>query len=166
MSPDKESAPSPARDLNARLRQGQPARMLIDGHNLLYRLDDVFGICFEQGHPRKNARDELILRLTDCTRDMLQLQIDLWFDSTTAAHHTINDQLRVHYSGGKGKNRTDRQLANMLRSSIPDVDLPFFVVSDDLGVRRQCMKLNASILACRDIAELVRPASRTSPRCL
>lgn len=166
MSPDNEPPLSHASHLRTWLQEGQPAGILIDGHNLLYRLDDVFGIYFEHGHPRKSARNELILRLTDCTRDMPQVQIDLWFDSNTSAHDTINDQLRVHYSGGKGRNRTDRQLANMLRSSLPDAGLLFFVVSDDFGLRRQCTKLDARILACRDIAEWLCPASGTTPKCV
>jgi len=126
------------------------AHIVIDGYNLLYRLDGVFGDCFEEGYPRQRARSALIERLTLLSRRFMQLQIDLWFDSRTATQEAITNRLRVHYSGGKGKNRADDQMIRMLREISTESTALLFVVSDDINLRGRCRALDIQAVECED----------------
>lgn len=116
----------------------------------MYRLDDIFGSSFEERYPRQRARSELIARLTPLSRRFTQLQIDLWFDSRTAANETITERLRVHCSGGKGKNRADHRMVRMLREISTENTALLFVVSDDITLRSRCRALGVQIVECED----------------
>jgi hypothetical protein len=91
------------------LERGKEFILMIDGHNTLFELHEIFGEFYENGHPALRARSELEERLK---RSLSKSAADaiLYFDSPTQNEVTLSDCLRVKYSGGHGEHRADNAI--------------------------------------------------------
>lgn len=163
----------PANKLYSRLQSEQPCLVIVDGHNLLFRLSVLFLQWFEDGRPSLEAREQLSQRLLQKVTNYKSLHIELWFDGDEESSIQLHERLRVNYSGGKGKDRADRRIISSLRgttaasqtaptSSSPqpsqlgsDPTALTFVVTDDLGLARRTRKTTVMPIACGEFRGFV-----------
>jgi hypothetical protein len=146
----------PANRLKALLRRHEPCLVIVDGHNLLFRLSILFLQWFEQGRPSLEAREQLTQRLLDQVVRYESLHIDLWFDGNEASSDNRHARLKVSYSGGKGKDRADRKIIAMLRDNSTSPRPLTFVVTDDLGLTRRIRKTTVMPIACGEFRLFVQ----------
>lgn len=162
---DKVLADLPANRLYARLRAGLSCHVVIDGHNLVFRLSVLFRHLFDNGRPGSAAKALLIERLRSQIEQAGGLQIALWFDGALAAVETPHPQLTVRYSGGTGPDRADREIIAYIRTQVPVSPCPLFLVTDDIDEARRATKLGAQVLPCgefrRMVVEDARPPTAT-----
>lgn len=154
------SSLSPLNALRVALARSQPARLLIDGHNVLFQLKPVWGKLFDNGIPRQRARQHLVGELTGLCRAYPLLEVDLWFDSDELADSTPVERVRVRFSGGQGADRADRAIEAALRSmrlAQADRDSPkaVFVVTADRDVQTAARSLFACAMHPHEFALLV-----------
>jgi hypothetical protein len=144
-----------ANRLYARLQAGLSCHVVIDGHNLVFRLSVLFRHLFDNGRPGSAAKGLLIERLRNQIDQARGLQITLWFDGALAAVETPHPQLTVRYSGGTGPDRADREIVAFLREQVPASPSPVFLVTDDIDEARRARKLGAQIVACGEFRRMV-----------
>jgi hypothetical protein len=163
----------PTNKLYSRLQSEQPCLVIVDGHNLLFRLSVLFLQWFEGGRPSLEAREQLSQRLLQKVTNYKSLRIELWFDGDEESSTQLHERLQVNYSGGKGKDRADRRIISSLRGSaaIANISLTSpplhafqfdadptalaFVVTDDLGLARRIRKTNVMPIACGEFRGFV-----------
>ena len=157
----------PANKLHSRLRKGEPCLVIIDGHNLLFRLSVLFLQWFDAGRPSLQAREELTQRLLQRVIYYETLCVELWFDGDDESKTEVHQRLVVNYSGGKGKDRADRRIISRLRGSQAigsaiatsrlgaDTSELIFVVTDDLGLARRIRKTTVMPIACGEFRGFV-----------
>jgi hypothetical protein len=108
--------------------------LLIDGHNCLFALRELLDLPFDEEGPSPGACQHFAGRLVPVARQHRHLAIQLWFDSSTAAIEPVEENLRVHYSGGTGRDRADQGIISYLRSRVhaprKSTDHPFVVTAD------------------------------------
>jgi cell division protein FtsB len=146
----------PATLIRKRLGEGQPLRLIIDGHNVLFTLVGLFGRFYENGVPADEARKELIFRVDRLGRLFPSVIVDLWFDSPTSARETVSDQLNVFYSGGAGSNRADNQIVSALKAMPISTSCPRFLVSDDRELGERCRIENAVVVGCDEFSHFLK----------
>lgn len=139
-----------------RLGKGSPVKLIVDGHNVLFTLDDIFGNYYEDDIPAELARAELTSRIDTVCQQFTSLTVDLWFDSSSASRVTISEKLSIFYSGGVGKNRADDQIIKSLEAlSSTSVFLDFVVTDDqDLGDRARAM--GTQVISCDEFFGLIQ----------
>jgi hypothetical protein len=181
-----EAEPSislPANMLHSRLRKGEPCLVIVDGHNLLFRLSVLFLQWFDEGRPSLQAREELAQRLLQRVIDYESLRVELWFDGDDESQTNVHERLVVNYSGGKGKDRADRRIIARLRGypatantspasgllptsqSDSGPNVLTFVVTDDLGLARRIRKTTVMPIACGEFRGLVRREDGSQSAC-
>jgi hypothetical protein len=96
--------------LQATLAQGRPCTLVVDGHNVLWKAPTLFRPHYEQGQPGGRARRALEAALQALAERQPDLTIHLWFDGGVMEDRVLTPNLRVHFSGGVGANRADRQM--------------------------------------------------------
>ena len=126
--------------------RNRPTRLLLDGHNVLFRLEDVFRADYEpDGHPGRQARDHLVSILRKLVDGHPNLHARICFDSPQHHTHTVAPRLEVEYSGGQGEHRADQRLRSHVTWRRPEeLDQKWFVVSDDRAVRSQAAHYGAN----------------------
>jgi hypothetical protein len=96
---------------------------------------------------KPEARQRLIDWLTDVVARYPLLEIDLFFDSSEAGDHTVNDRFRVRFSGGRGPGRADEAMVSHLQwQTQSGKTRPRFVVTADQPLARRASALGAAIL--------------------
>lgn len=96
--------------IQATLAQGRPTTLVVDGHNVLWKLPTLFRTYYEQGQPGARARRALEDALRVLAGRHPNLTLHLWFDGAVMEDRVLAQNLRVHFSGGVGANRADRQM--------------------------------------------------------
>jgi hypothetical protein len=132
--------------MTALAQSRRPWRLVIDGHNLLFRLGSVYG---------PHARDLLIDHACALTHRFPLASVELWFDGDE--DETVVDQprLRVQFAGGKGKDKADKGILQDLWRRRTERDIPTFVVSDDKGVWRRSLGLGGVRVCCAEFRALL-----------
>ena len=74
----------PLHVLQRMLRQGESCLLLIDGHNVLFRLKIILQLEFEGNSPGPRARKQLADRVATLTRQFPSLETHLWYDGEVA----------------------------------------------------------------------------------
>jgi predicted RNA-binding protein with PIN domain len=146
----------PLRALQAQLAQQRDCALLVDGHNVLYGLPELFAAHYEKGHPGLRARQHLISRLDSLSQLHPMLAVDLWFDGEAATDQNQGRNFRVRYSGGKGANRADAQIVAHLQylgGATPDQFC--VVVTADREVAVAAEGCGALIIAPQELALLM-----------
>lgn len=109
--------------LQATLAQGKPCTLVVDGHNVLWKVPTLFRPHYEQGQPGGRARRALEAALQALAERHPDLTVHLWFDGGVMEDRVLAPNLRVHFSGGTGANRADHQMLAYLahlNTSAPD----------------------------------------------
>jgi len=138
----------PATLFRMRISRGLTVRLVIDGHNVLFTLADMFKVFFESDVPAKKARDELAIRIENIAQKFPALTVDLWFDSPTFGRETVSKQLCIFYSGGRGANRADDQIVAALKALVSLNEQTVFLVSNDRELADRSEANGASVISC------------------
>jgi hypothetical protein len=112
-------------------------RVLLDGHNILFGMEDVFRAHYdENGRPGRRAVERLVALTRRLTEGRSRLRMHVFFDAPEHQLLTVSPNLTVEFSGGHGKNRADQRIAEQLEFHRPEaMEEKWFVVSDDRAVR-------------------------------
>ncbi len=131
------------------LFRNKTALLILDGHNLLFGLKDVFGADYENGYPGRKARQKLVDVVGRLVRGRSNVRTKVCFDGPDAGTVPVAPNLEVLYSGGEGRNRADELIVSHLQfKDLKDLQQKVFVVSDDREVRRGIVRAGASYVAC------------------
>jgi hypothetical protein len=152
---DQQLTALPANRLYARLEARLPCHVVIDGHNLVFRLSALFRHLFDSGRPGSAAKGLLVERLLAQIAWAESLRITLWFDGTDPAIETPHPQLTVRYSGGTGPDRADREIVAYLKTQVPESLHPVFLVTDDVDEARRATKTGAQVIPCGEFRRMV-----------
>lgn len=145
----------PGNHLRALISDRLHCRLIIDGHNLLFSLDDLYGDFYEGGTPKALAREELAKRSIRLVEQFQSVVMDIWFDGPELTNKTMHENLRVHFSGGHGTDRADDSIVAFLRALKSEEISVTFVVTNDRALRERCNTIGARVIACDEIASLL-----------
>ena len=106
----------PLHTLQILINQEKPFLLLIDGHNAVFRLRDILQLEFEENLPGSKARNQLTDKAAAFAARFPFLEIHLWYDSEDAQDVSVINNFTVHFSGGVGSNRADREILKYLES--------------------------------------------------
>lgn len=134
---------------------GQPFNLFLDGHNILYRLSDVFGGFFEHGLPGMRARERLVDLVAGIFRNA-PARVALYFDGNQPGTEVHSDEVRIIYSGGEGKNRADfAMLAAMEEHQQAHPSERVLLVSSDFHLLKEAVRRGAVTMTAEEFAEQV-----------
>ncbi len=126
------------------LFRNKPALLLLDGHNILFGLQDIFGPDYEEGAPRAKARARLVNLVSTLVTSRPNVRTRICFDGPDPGAHPVAPNLEVIYSGGTGHNRADEMIVSKLQfKDLQSLDQKVFVVTDDREVRRGIVRTGA-----------------------
>jgi len=128
------------------LLRAQPLRMLVDGHNFLFKVRPFVSTehYTAAGVPNEKARSLLVGLLEHLCEVHPLVEIDVWFDGPIEENWTVTKGLRVWFSGGTGKNRADERILESLKAlEYQGASTVSMVVSDDGDLLVKAKKLNA-----------------------
>ncbi len=131
----------------------QPVRVIIDGHNLLFRLGFLYG---------PGGRDRLIEHVREMVETWTTLSVMLWFDGDVSETLVTHPRLETHFAGGKGRDKADKAILNHLRERRVQGLEASFVVSDDKGVWRRALGMGGVRVCCaefRCLLSMTRPGT-------
>jgi hypothetical protein len=106
----------PLHVLQKSLVQGKSCLLLIDGHNVLFKLRVILQLDFERNTPGPLARKQLVDKISALATKFPNLDTHLWYDGEDARDISVAKNIVVHYSGGRGSNRADEQIVKYLES--------------------------------------------------
>jgi hypothetical protein len=129
--------------------------LMIDGHNVLFALDDIFGEYYENGHPANKARTKLEEKLGSVfVKD--GADVILYFDSPTRNEVTLSSHLRVKYSGGEGDHRADNAiLKDMAYYRQINATKVCCLVTKDRDLAIQAIELGSFVIDPEELALLL-----------
>jgi hypothetical protein len=105
------------------LDKQQPFIWILDGHNVLFGLKDIFG-SDDNGVPGEAARNNLITTMTEMVKDAPQCEVNIFFDGPVYSQEHSATNVKIIYSGGKGEHRADNvilELAEYMQLQSPDI---------------------------------------------
>ena len=141
--------------LRRAVARSDPFTLFIDGHNVLFELEDIFGQYFVDGFPGTRARAEFGKCLNRIF-DKPGADVLLYFDGDDPKQHSLSDQVRVIYSGGTGEHRADEAILKHLiafKQSAPPG--PICLVTRDAGFARQAREMGVIIMHPEEFAASV-----------
>ena len=101
----------PLHALRRALAGRRACELVIDGHNVLHKLHRQLGERARASGPGSaEARTALIESVCSLGARHPGLHLHLWFDSSMPEDLTLRGNVGVHYSGGQGQDRADRQI--------------------------------------------------------
>ena len=153
---DRLGISSPLQAVRMAIAQSDSCTLLIDGHNVLHALKSTFGSYFENNIPGKKARKELTRRLRELVDLHQNISVDLWFDGPEEVDVTVNEKIRVRFSGGSGQDRADKKIRESL-AYLESVKLikNCIVVSEDREVLASAKEFNAIQMDPNELANLI-----------
>jgi hypothetical protein len=129
------------------LYRNKSALLLLDGHNLLFGLTDIFSPDYENNYPRGKARQRLVNMIGKLVRARPNIQAKICFDGAQGGAVKVAPNLEVLYSGGTGKDRADQLIVSQLQfKDLKSLDQKVFVVTDDREVRRGILQTGATFV--------------------
>ena len=138
------------------LFRNHPSLVLLDGHNILFGLEDVFQPYFDEGRPGKRAREHLLDLLGRMVAGRDQVRVRVCFDAPQHQTVAISPNLTVEFSGGQGEHRADRCIHEHVEGRRPEeLSWKYFVVSDDRAVRRDARSHGAQTVPADMLAVLL-----------
>ena len=153
---------------------GERMALLIDGHNVLFLLDDLFSPYYEEDQPRARARERLVGLVVRLTGRHPECDTMVFFDGPKETHVTAGSTVKVVYSGGQGDHRADDAIVQQLKYYRGERHpRPRVVVTDDLELRRRARDTGASVMPVRQLGVLLTdlvgdsapPAPGEAPPC-
>ena len=129
------------------LFRNKPALLLLDGHNILFSLQDVFGADYENGYPGPLARQRLTRIVERLVQNRSNLRVRLCFDGPDARSVQVSSNVSVEYSGGTGRDRADEMIVSrLLFKDLKTLDQKVFVVTDDRRIRHAILQSGAKFV--------------------
>lgn len=139
--------------MQACLSRAEACTLVVDGHNVLWKTPSLFRAHFERGLPGQLARRALEEALLNLAARYPTLTIHLWFDSDVMEDHSLAENLRVHFSGGNGTNRADRQMVSYLsHMSVQSRHVVRTAVTADAEVANTAIDLGAMVMTPQELA--------------
>lgn len=141
-------APDNGWSLRDALFRNRRSLILLDGHNILFGLEDVFRADYdERGYPGRKAREHLVRIVSRLGQGRENVRARICFDAPQHGLVSVTDNVEIEYSGGTGAHRADERIRSQLTWKRPEtLDHKWFVVSDDRQVRRQAAKHGAQFV--------------------
>jgi hypothetical protein len=102
--------------LHRSLKRGDSCLLLVDGHNVIFRLRAILQLEFEGDSPGARARNQLTKKVSTLADTFPSIEVHLWYDGEAAQDLFISKNFAVHYSGGNGRNRADMEIVKYLDS--------------------------------------------------
>jgi YacP-like NYN domain len=138
------------------LFRNHPSLVLLDGHNILFGLADVFQPYFDEGRPGKRAREHLLNLLGRMVAGRDQVRVRVCFDAPQHQTVALSPNLTVEFSGGQGEHRADQCIHEHVAGRRPEeLSWKYFVVSDDRAVRRDARSNGAQTVPADMLAVLL-----------
>lgn len=142
--------------LQASLSHGDKCVLMVDGHNVLWKVPTLFRAEFEHGQPGAKARKALERALLGLSKRYPSLSVELWFDSNDAEDLTIDENFRIHFSGGRGANRADQQIvAYLSHMEISGGGLVRSVATADMDIATSAHASGAFVITPHELAILL-----------
>lgn len=152
----KDLSGLPLYAMKAALSCGKACTLVVDGHNVLWMVPALFRVHYEQGQPGAQARQALQSALLALAARHPTLTTHLWFDSKVMEDRTLAENLRVHFSGGEGANRADRQmLAFLAHMSASATDEIRTIATADTDVAASAQAAGALVMTPQELAILL-----------
>jgi predicted RNA-binding protein with PIN domain len=138
------------------LSGGRSLDFLVDGHNMLFVLSDLFGDWYEEEQPRRRAREALVDWLDRAARVAESSSLTVYFDSPTRSESRVGDRLLVVYSGGGAEeHRADTAILERLAAMGREARRGCAVVTADADLARRAIQKGAASILPNEFAALV-----------
>ncbi len=138
--------------IRVNLGTGKPCALIVDGHNVLWKVPSLFRSHYENDQPGTHARRVLENALLALATRYTRLSIHLWFDSNIIEDRTLAPNLRVHFSGGQGTGRADRQIiAYLTHLNASGQDETRAVVTADNEIANSARISNALVMTPQEL---------------
>lgn len=146
----------PAYRLKRALADHSNMLWLLDGHNVLFSLPDLFGSLDAAGNHTDSSRLALSDFLVQITRNIPECQVRLFYDGPQYSEISASPNVKVFYSGGEGDNRADEAICSMLDYKCwKGNDTPVLLTTDDRGLSQQAENRGASIMSINEFFAVV-----------
>lgn len=142
--------------LHAYLSNGVDCTLVIDGHNVLFRLHDLLQNGEKTSAPGIRERTRLEQMIVALGRRYPSLSIHLWFDSTSLTDRTASENVRIHFSGGQGRDRADDRISAYVRyrhETAPEQ--PRAVVTADRALAGRVQEAGAMVMTPIELGMLL-----------
>jgi predicted RNA-binding protein with PIN domain len=142
--------------LVSEIRNGEPLKIWVDGHNVINTLD-VFREISRSGKDHQAVRGELIRRLVPLARAGESAQWVLVFDSKYASNEpTSQKNLVVRYSGGGQRSqRADNVISAEISFEFSESSaLSRYVFTNDNTLAAEVEAMGVCALSCDDLEDL------------
>jgi hypothetical protein len=134
----------PLQALQRALAADQVCVLVVDGHNVLHKLPQLFRP-HQDDHAR--VRRALADRLLGLAARHAALRVELWFDGPAHDTQALSEQVRLHFSGGTGRDRADHAIVAQVRHLTDAGDRRHVAVaSADGQVRVDALAFGALVL--------------------
>lgn len=151
----------PERDAGWSLRrlitEKRPGLLILDGHNILFRLGDLLSADYEDGHPGRKARERLVDWIKKLAAASTSLQVKVFFDGPAEELKTVAPNIQVEFSGGgHDPHRADHAILDYLKFlARHPAEVRAFVITDDRLLRQLALQQRAKYLPVDAFAVLL-----------
>jgi predicted RNA-binding protein with PIN domain len=139
----------PGWSIERALFERQGIHLIVDGHNVLFGLPDLFRDFYEDGIPSSQAREKLLGLVDDILKDSPSCA-SVFFDGTVASERSFSRNVKEIYSGGgdpQVRNRADRAILDYLMVALGgEKQMPVIVVSNDLELQNLVLEKGAKVM--------------------
>jgi hypothetical protein len=138
------------------LHRNEKTHLILDGHNIVFLLKEVFEQDYELDHPGQKARNRLQGMIVKLAESRPNLSVTICYDGPTANTYELSPNVQAIFSGGEGTDRADQRIEDYLLKPGQDPDCKTFVVTDDRPLRGRAMRLGALYVPVGVLAVLLR----------
>lgn len=133
--------------LRAALALNLKISLVVDGYNVLHLLPEVFGQAYEDGIPRKEARDSMIEKMKRGLENHPNTQCLLFFDGPREKSEAVAKNLTIAYSGGAAgtKNRADDAIIKQGVSTSANASFDCMAFLPSLKISAVMLSLNRRV---------------------
>ncbi len=130
---------------------------LLDGHNILFLLPDMFGTVNEDGKHIKSSRLALSDFLVQLTKDAPACRVQLFFDGPEYNEIQVSSNVKVVYSGGEGDHRADDAICSVFEyQCYQSNNVPFLLTTDDKELSLRAERLGSYLMNINEFFALAR----------
>lgn len=149
----------PAWSLVRALAGKDPLGIVIDGHNLLYAMEQLHP---EQRDPVEHTRVRtgLIGRIVRMTGNLPHCRVTLFFDSSVHSREAAAPNVEVIYSGGTGDHRADQGIVAWLSRDETADGERHLVVTGDRDLRIAARNLGALVMGSAEFSTFLGEEER------
>ncbi len=140
------------------LHEKQKVHLVVDGHNVIFGLTDLFVDFYEEGIPSARAREKLLELLDGILTDSHSCA-SVFFDGSVASERSFSQNVKEIYSGGGAaqvRNRADEAILDYLIALAAGGEkIPVIVVSNDMELQKQAREKGAKIMPLMQFSALL-----------